>query len=171
MAKGLTGAALPLGAVAVSEEIAEYFWDRMLWMGLTYNGHPMSCAAGVAAVKVYRDEGLVENSKRMGQVMATELKKMQDRHPSIGEFRSIGLFGVIELVKDRETREPIVDWMAGESGVMDQMYRGLMERGVYTFLTRNWLFMAPPLIVNEKELQEGLGAIDEVLKLADKAVK
>ena len=171
MAKGLTGAALPLGAVAVSEEIAEYFWDRMLWMGLTYNGHPMCCAAGVAAVKVYRDEGLVENSKRMGQVMAAELKKMQDRHPSIGEFRSIGLFGVIELVKDRGTREPIVDWMAGETGVMDQMYRGLMDRGVYTFLSRNWLFLAPPLIVTEKELQEGLGAIDEVLEIADKAGK
>ena len=134
MAKGLTGSALPLGAVAVSEEIAEYFWDRMLWMGLTYNGHPMSCAAGAAAIKVYRDEGLVGNSKKMGQVMRTELTKMQDRHPSIGEFRSIGLFGVIELVKDRGTREPIVDWMAGETGLMDQMYKELMKRGVYTCL-------------------------------------
>jgi taurine--2-oxoglutarate transaminase len=171
MAKGLTGSALPLGAVAVSEEIAEYFWDRMLWMGLTYNGHPMSCAAGAAAVKVYRDEGLVENSKKMGQVMQAELTKMQDRHPSIGEFRSIGLFGVIELVKDRATKEPIVDWMAGESGVMGQMYEELMKRGVYTFLTRNWLFMAPPLIITEKELKDGLGAIDEVLKIADQAVK
>jgi len=171
MAKGLTGSALPLGAVAVSEEIAEYFWDRMLWMGLTYNGHPMSCAAGAAAIKVYRDEGLVGNSKKMGQVMRTELTKMQDRHPSIGEFRSIGLFGVIELVKDRGTREPIVDWMAGETGLMDQMYKELMKRGVYTFLTRNWLFMAPPLIVTEKELTEGLGAIDEVLNMADKATK
>jgi taurine--2-oxoglutarate transaminase len=171
MAKGLTGAALPLGAVAVSSEIAEYFWDRMLWMGLTYNGHPMCCAAGVAAVKVYRDEGLIENSKKMGQVMQAELSKMQERHPSIGEFRSIGLFGVIELVKDRGTREPIVDWMAGETKVMDEMYQGLMKRGVYTFLSRNWVFLAPPLIVTEKELKEGLGAIDEVLSIADKAVK
>jgi taurine--2-oxoglutarate transaminase len=171
MAKGLTGSALPLGAVAVSEEIAEYFWDRMLWMGLTYNGHPMSCAAGAAAVKVYRDEGLVENSKKMGQLMRSELTKMQDRHPSIGEFRSIGLFGVIELVKDRGTREPIVDWMAGETGLMEQMYKELMQRGVYTFLTRNWLFLAPPLVITEQELKEGLGAIDEVLELADKATR
>jgi len=171
MAKGLTGAALPLGAVAVSSEIAEYFWDRMLWMGLTYNGHPMCCAAGAAAVKVYRDEGLIENSKKMGQVMRSELHKMQDRHPSIGEFRSIGLFGVIELVKDRSTREPIVNWMAGETQLMDEMYQGLMKRGVYTFLSRNWVFLAPPLIVTEKELKEGLSAIDEVLSIADKAVK
>jgi len=154
----------------VSSEIAEYFWDRMLWMGLTYNGHPMSCAAGLAAVKVYQ-EGLIENCRKMGQVMQAELKKMQDKHPSIGEFRAIGLFGVIELVKDRGTKEPIVDWMAGETGLMDQMYQELMKRGVYTFLTRNWLFMAPPLIVTEKELKQGLGAIDEVLSIADKAVK
>jgi taurine--2-oxoglutarate transaminase len=171
MAKGLTGSAMPLGAVAVSEEIAEYFWDRMLWMGLTYNGHPMPCAAGLAAVKVYRDEGLIENSRKMGQVMTAELQKMQDNHPSIGEFRSIGLFGVVELVKDRGTKEPIVDWMAGETELMSQLYQELMKRGVYTFLTRNWLFMAPPLIVTEKELKEGLGAIDEVLTIADKAVK
>ncbi len=171
MAKGLTGSALPLGAVAVSDEIAQYFWDRMLWMGLTYNGHPMCCAAGVAAVKVYRDEGLIENSRKMGQVVASELQKMQTRHPSIGEFRSIGLFGVIELVKDRGTKEPIVDWMAGETELMNRLYQELMNRGVYTFLTRNWLFMAPPLIVTEKELKKGLGAIDEVLDIADKAVK
>lgn len=171
MAKGLTGSALPLGAVAVSNEIAEYFWDRMLWMGLTYNGHPMSCAAGLAAVKVYRDEGLIENSGKMGQVMKAELAKMQDRHPSIGEFRSIGLFGVIELVKDRGTREPIVDWLSGETELMNRLYQELMKRGVYTFLTRNWIFMAPPLIVTEKELKEGLAAIDDVLSIADKAVK
>lgn len=171
MAKGLTGSALPLGAVAVSDEIAEYFWDRMLWMGLTYNGHPMSCAAGLAAVKVYRDEGLIENSRKMGQVMKAELVKMQDKHPSIGEFRSIGLFGVLELVKDRGTREPIVDWMSGETELMNRLYQELMKRGVYTFLTRNWIFMAPPLIISEKELKEGLAAIDEVLSIADKAVK
>jgi len=171
MAKGLTGSALPLGAVAVSADIADYFWDRMLWMGLTYNGHPMSCAAGLAAVEVYQEEGLIENSKKMGQIMKAELRKMQDGHPSIGEFRSIGLFGVIELVKDHGTREPIVDWMAGETALMEQLYKELMARGVYTFLTRNWLFTAPPLIVTEKELKEGLGAIDEVLNLADKAVK
>jgi taurine--2-oxoglutarate transaminase len=107
----------------------------------------------------------------MGQIMKAELTKMQDRHPSIGEFRSIGLFGVIELVKDRGTREPIVNWMAGETALMEQLYKELMAGGVYTFLTRNWLFLAPPLIVTEKELKEGLGAIDEVLNLADKAVK
>jgi taurine--2-oxoglutarate transaminase len=171
MAKGLTGSAIPLGAVAVSSNIAEYFWDRMLWMGLTYNGHPMSCAAGLAAVRVYQDEGLIENSRKMGKVMEAELREMQERHPSIGEFRSIGLFGVIELVKDRGTKEPIVDWMAGETALMEQLYQELMDRGVYTFLTRNWVFMAPPLIIDEKELKQGLGAIDEVLSIADKAVK
>jgi taurine--2-oxoglutarate transaminase len=171
MAKGLTGSAIPLGAVAVSSSIAEYFWDRMLWMGLTYNGHPMSCAAGLAAVRVYQEEGLIENSRKIGKVMEAELREMQERHPSIGEFRTIGLFGVIELVKDRGTKEPIVDWMAGETALMEQLYRELMDRGVYTFLTRNWVFMAPPLIIDEKELKQGLGAIDEVLSIADKAVK
>jgi taurine--2-oxoglutarate transaminase len=114
---------------------------------------------------------LIENSRKMGQFMKAELAKMQDRHPSIGEFRSIGLFGVIELVKDRGTREPIVDWMAGETELMTRMYQELMNKGVYTFLTRNWLFLAPPLIVTEKEMKEGLGAIDEVLSLADQVVK
>lgn len=104
-------------------------------------------------------------------VIEAELRKMQDRHPSFGEFRSIGLFGVIELVKDRSTKEPIVDWMAGETGLMNQLYKELMDRGVYTFLTRNWVFLAPPLIVTEKELKGGLRAIDEVLNTADKAVK
>jgi len=140
-------------------------------MGLTYNGHPMSCAAGLAAVKVYQDEGLIENCRKMGQMMTAELRKMQNKHPSIGEFRSIGLFGVIELVKDRGTKEPILDWMAGETELMNQLYQELMKRGVYTFLTRNWLFMAPPLIVTERELMEGLNAIDEVLTIADKAVR
>lgn len=171
MAKGLTSAALPLGAVAVSSAIADYFWDRMFWGGLTFHGHALSCAAGLAAVKVYRDEDLIGNAKLMGRLLEAELVRLQERHASIGEYRAIGLFAVLELVKDLRTKEPIVDWQAGETELMDEMYHALMNLGLYTFLTRNWLFIAPPLVIKDEELKLGMGIIDEVLGLADAKAK
>ena len=173
MAKGLTSGYLPLGAVVVSQEIADYFGDHTLACGLTYSGHPMSCAAGVAAINVYKEEKVIENVRSMAEVLAQEYAALYERHPSIGDIRQIGLFSVIELVKNRETREPLAPWNAKveELGVMAEVGPALRERGLYTFCKWNWIFVVPPLIINEAELKKGLSIIDEVLEITDAVVK
>ena len=169
MAKGINSGYVPLGAVIVSKDIANYFADRNLPMGLTYSGHPVSTAAGVATIEVYRQEKLVENSKAMGMVLKDALEELKAKHPSVGDVRSIGLFSVIELVKDKETKEPLAPWNAKphELGVMAQVPGALRERGMYTFSKWNWIFIAPPLCINESELRDGLDIIDEVLDITD----
>jgi len=169
MAKGLTSGYLPLGAVIVSGPIADYFEDHMLWCGLTYSGHPVSCAAAIATIDVYKEEGLIENAKAMGKVLGEELERLREKHPSVGDVRYIGLFSVIEVVKDRRTREPMVPWNASarEMGVMARVRSALLERGLYTFVHWNWIFVVPPLCITEAELKEGLTIIDEVLEMTD----
>jgi taurine---2-oxoglutarate transaminase len=170
MAKGVTQGYVPLGAVVVNERIAKFYDDHMLWCGLTYSGHPLACAAGVATVKVYEDENLIEHSAKMGEKFKTRLLEMKDKHPSIGEVRSIGLFGVIELVKDRETREPLAPWNGPDPGIMGQISGCLKEKGVYAYPRWNYLFLAPPIAINDEELKFGLDAVDECLNLADQTL-
>jgi taurine--2-oxoglutarate transaminase len=169
MAKGITSAYVPLGAVVVSGAIADYFEGRALPMGLTYSGHPVSMAAGVAAIEIYREEKLVENARSMGVVLKEGLEALKDKHPSVGDVRSIGLFAVIELVKDRETKEPLAPWnaKADELGVMAQVPGALRERGMYTFSKWSLIFVVPPLSINEAELSDGLRILDEVLSITD----
>lgn len=169
MAKGLTSGYLPLGAVIVSERIAQHFEDHVLWCGLTYSGHPMSCAAALATLAVYEEEGLIENARRMGQVMAEGLADLKERHPSVGDVRGIGLFWVIELVRDRESREPLVPWNArpDQLGPMPELTRFLRENGVYTFNKWNWIFVIPPLCITAEQIGEGLAVIDRALEIAD----
>jgi taurine--2-oxoglutarate transaminase len=169
MAKGITAGYVPLGAVTVSKAIADHFADRPLPMGLTYSGHPVSTAAAVATIEAYKEEKLVENARAMGAVLKEGLKDLKAKHPSVGDVRSIGLFSVIELVKDRETREPLAPWNAKphEMGVMAQVPGALRERGMYTFVKWNWIFVIPPLSVNETELHDGLRILDEVLDIID----
>jgi len=173
MAKGLTSGYLPLGAVIVSERIAEHFEDHVLWCGLTYSGHPMSCAAALATLDVYEEEGLLGNARRMGQVMAEGLADLKDRHPSVGDVRGIGLFWVIELVKDQESREPLVPWNArpDQLGPMPAVTRFLRENGVYTFNKWNWIFVIPPLCVTAEQITEGLAVIDRALRIADESAR
>jgi len=121
MAKGVTQGYIPLGAVVVNEKIAKFYDDHMLWCGLTYSGHPLACAAGVATVKVYEDENLIEHSAKMGEKFKARLLELYDQHPAIGEVRSIGLFGAIELVKNRETKEPLAPWNGPDPGIMGQI--------------------------------------------------
>jgi len=168
MAKGITQGYVPLGAVVVNEKIAGYFDDHMLWCGLTYSGHPLACAAGVATVKVYEDENLIEHSAKMGEKFKARLLELKDQHPSIGDVRSIGLFGAIELVKDRETREPLAPWNGPDPGIMGQISGCLKGKGVYVYPRWNYLFLAPPISINDEELKIGLDAVDECLDLADK---
>ena len=169
MAKGLTSGYIPLGAVVVRDHIARYFDDHRLNCGLTYSGHPVGCAAALATIEVYQEENLVENSAKMGKVMRVHLERMKERHPSVGDVRSIGLFGVIECVKNRETREPLAPWNAkpDEMGVMGQVATKIRALGMHTFVRWNWLFTVPPLCINEAQLQEGFDIIDEALKIAD----
>ncbi len=169
MAKGITSGYLPLGAVTVSERIAEYFDENTFYGGLTYSGHPMSCAAGIATIQVYREDRLLENTRCMGEVMAQGLADLQARHVTVGDARGIGLFWVIELVKDRETREALVPWnaKASELGPAPALARHMRENGLYTFSKWNWIFIAPPLSITAEQIAEGLDVIDGALDIAD----
>ena len=169
MAKGLTSAYMPLGCVAMSEKIADYFGKNVFYGGLTYSGHPMSLAAAVATLQVLEEDDLIGNSKRMGKVMAGLLQGLKAKHPSVGDVRSIGLFGIIELVKNRETREPMAPFN-GTSPEMTQLGAYLREQGLATFIHWNNLFTNPPLCITEAQLQESFAIIDRALEITDKAV-
>ena len=143
----------------------------MLWAGLTYSGHPLGCAAGVAALKAYKEEGLIENSKRLGVLQLQLMKEIMERHPSVGEARSIGLFGAFEFVKNRETREMLVAWNSATAGPLSKVKEFCWSRGLSVQFRWNTLMVAPPLVINETELRQGLGIIDEALAIADAAAK
>lgn len=169
MAKGLTSAYLPLGCVAMSDRIAAHFDQNVYFGGLTYNAHPMSLAAAIAALQVMEDDDVIGNAKRMGIVMAGLLDDLKSEHPSVGDVRSIGLFGLIELVKNRETREPLAPFNAS-SPAMDELSAFLRENGVFAFIHWNNLFTNPPLIINEDQLKEAFDIINRGLEIADKVV-
>jgi taurine--2-oxoglutarate transaminase len=170
MAKGLTSAYMPLGAVAINEKIYDYFKDKVFYGGLTYSAHPMSLAAAVANMRVLKEDDLVGNSKRMGQVMAGLMDDLKAEHPSVGDVRNIGLFGVIELVKNRQTKEPMAPYV-GTSPEMTKLGAYLKENGVYNFTWRNMLHTNPPLCVTEVELRGVFEIINEALAITDAAVK
>jgi taurine--2-oxoglutarate transaminase len=163
LAKGLTGAALPLGAVVLSGAIAAAVANEMLFTGLTYCGHPLCCAAGVAALAAYADEGLIERSRRLGAQMKRELDSMHARHPVIGDVRGgHGLFAVVELVRDRTSREPLAPWPQG-APELSSLVAAAMEQGV-SFATRgNLILLAPPLVIEERELADALAILDRLL--------
>jgi taurine--2-oxoglutarate transaminase len=172
IAKGLTSAYIPLGAVMVSDTIAEYFEDRVLFAGLTYNSHPVGCAAAVACINVYKEDGLIEHAARMGEILKTELEAIKGRHPSVGDVRAIGLFSIIELVKNKATREPLVPYnpKPSELGPMPAFNGFLRENGLATLVRWNTCHINPPLIITEEQLREGLAIIDRGLEITDKAV-
>ena len=165
MAKGLTSSYLPLGAVAVSEPIAQHFEDKYLYMGLTYFGHPMSCAAGVAAINVYKEDNLIENSRVLGKVLGEELERIKKAHVSVGDVRYIGLFSLLELVKDRATKEPM------DAATMGAIRNQLAADGLTTFVSQSWVFVCPPLCITRDELLTGLNIVEKALAIADAKVK
>jgi taurine--2-oxoglutarate transaminase len=170
MAKGLTSGYAPLGAVAMREEIAAAFNERVYQGGLTYNGHPISLAAAVANIQVMRDEGLIDHAAQTGQVMADMLAELVERHPSVGEVRSIGLFGVIELVRSRATREPMAPFN-GSSPEMARLRKYLLDHGVFAYTHWHTLLVIPPLIITPAQLQEGFTVIDRALEITDAAAE
>jgi taurine--2-oxoglutarate transaminase len=169
VAKGINSGYVPLGAMVINEPLRDWIRDRSFQGGLTYSGHPLACAAGVASIEAFREEGIVENAAAMGDVLAEELPKLAERHPSIGETRGRGLFWGIELVRDRETREPLVPFNAGgdDAAPIGRITKAALERGLYLFAHWNVVAIVPPLTITRDELDEGLGVIDEVLAIAD----
>jgi taurine--2-oxoglutarate transaminase len=163
LAKGLTGAMMPLGAVVVSHEIAARLADQVLVTGLTYCGHPLSCAAGVAAIDAYRDGGLIERSRHLGAGLERELRRLAERHPVIGDVRGgHGLFAVLELVADRDTREPLAPWPQTPPALAALLQIALDE-GVSFGARGNLVLIAPPLIIDEHDLANALALLDRLL--------
>src|SRR5919201_5224611 len=167
-AKGVNCGYVPLGGVMVDEPIAKHFDSNVLWHGLTYSGHALACAAGIATLDAYREERIVENSARLGDILLRELRAIGERHPSVGDVRGKGLFVGIELVKDKKSKEMLDRWNGPSQKIANALKAALLERNVYMFARWNVLFVAPPLIITEDELRVGLRAIDEVLAIADR---
>jgi taurine---2-oxoglutarate transaminase len=163
LAKGLTGAHIPLGAVILAKHVAAKFEHSMLNTGLTYCGHPLACAAGVAAIAAYQDENLIERSRRLGAVLLRRLRAMQDRHAVIGDVRGAkGLFAIVELVKSRETREPLAPWPALHPALA-RFVSMARERGVSFAVRGNLIILAPPLVIEENELERALDIMNALL--------
>ena len=170
MAKGLTSAYVQLGAVGIRRHIAEHFTNTPFPGGLTYNSHPLACAAALATIAVMEEDGLVDKARTTGELMARLLADLAMRHPSVGAVRSIGLFGVVELVRNRAKRTPMAPFN-GTSPEMAELGRFFRQEGLYTFVRWNYFFTNPPLSITEAELREGFEIIDRALTIADRAVE
>jgi len=162
MAKGLTSAYVPLGAVGMRRAIADHFKDKVFFGGLTYNSHPLGCATALATLQVYEDDQLIENARRMGLVMKDLLAGLQAKHQIVGAVRSIGLFGIVELVKDRQSMEPLAPFN-GTSEPMKKLGKFFRDEGLYTFVRMNTFFTNPPLTITDEELRHGFDIIDRAL--------
>ncbi|GFZ33733.1 putative aminotransferase [Clostridium zeae] len=167
-AKGVTCGYVQLGGVVVSKKIAEYFDDNMLSCGLTYSGHPLACAAGLACVNYYEEAHILSNVKEVGKVLGERLEEIKVKHASVGDVRYIGLFSAVELVKDKKTKEPIVPYGRDPEGIMGKILGKLRERKFMTYTHENMILVAPPLIITKEQLEEELAKLDEVLDTVDK---
>jgi taurine--2-oxoglutarate transaminase len=172
-AKGITGAYVPLGLTATTDEIADFFNERYFAHGHTYEAHPLTLAPATAAIREYKRLGLIERSRAMGEVLGVKLAALKEKHPSVGDVRGRGLFYAVELVKDRVKKTPFntqQEKLDGKPLMVDQVTAKMMSLGVSCLGWISHLVVAPPLIVTEAELDEGLRALDEALAIADAAV-
>lgn len=166
-AKGVTCGYVQLGGVVVSKEIAAYFDDNLLSCGLTYSGHPLACAAGVACVNYYEEANILENVNKVGKVLGEKLEEFKEKYKCVGVVRYIGLFSAIEFVKDKKSKEPMVPYGKDPDGIMGKIIGMLKERKFMTYSHENMVLIAPPLIITEEQLVEELAKVDEVLKIID----
>lgn len=173
LAKGLTSGYAPLGDAIVSEEIAAYFDKHLLWAGLTYGAHALGCAAALACIEVYAQDRLIERSRDLGLFLADQEDRLKDKHPSVGDVRHIGLFSIFELVRNRQTKEPVVPFNAqgDQMGPMNVFKKFLHDNGLFTFVRWNIFMVNPPLIISRAELMEGLEIIDRALEITDDMVE
>lgn len=170
-AKGITSGYVALGAVMVTDKVAEYFKKNQLWAGLTYSSHALACAAAIACIEVYKQEQLIENALEMGKVLRAGLVDLAEKHPSVGDIRGTGLLQVMELVKNRDTREPLSEFNGPMTEPMKRLSASLRQNGMSTFVRWNMVFCAPPLVINADQVQEGLAIIDRALDEADQFVE
>jgi taurine--2-oxoglutarate transaminase len=169
MAKGLTSAYAPLGAVAMKPQIAAAFDEHVFESGLTYTSHPISLAAAVANIQVMKEDKLVEHAAEMGPVLKRMLTDLGEAHPSVGEVRNLGLFGILELVRDRGTKEPMAPWN-GSSPEMAAVKKFCTDNGLFLYTHWHTLLIIPPLPISEAQLQEGFDVLDKALEITDRAV-
>jgi taurine--2-oxoglutarate transaminase len=173
-AKGITSAYAPLGLCATTMKIASYFDDHFFSHGHTYEAHPLTLAPAVAAIKEYKRLGLIERAREIGDYLGQMLHELKPRHPSIGEVRGMGLFWGVELVKNRKTREPFntkLDKVSGRPLLVDKIAAEMMKNGVFLQAWLSHFVIAPPLIISKDEVDLGVRALDQALKLADQAVE
>jgi len=169
-AKGVNSGYVPLGGVIISDRIADSFRERQFPGGLTYSGHPLACASAIASINIYKEEGILDKARRLGtDVIAPGLEKLKDKHPSVGDVRGIGAFWAIELVRNRETREPLVPFNAAgpDAKPMMDVLGACKAQGLWPFTHFNRIHVTPPLTTSDAEIHEGLAIIDEALTLAD----
>ena len=169
-AKGINSGYVPLGTMSVSTKLHDWLRETPLPGGLTYAGHPLACASGVAAIRAMQDEGTLAHATKTGEVMRAELHRLAEKHPSIGQVRGLGMFNGIELVKDRKTHEPLVPYAAkGEAAKpMNDMMNFAMKNGLYLSFFSNVIRLTPPLNISEADLMTGLDILDRTLEIADR---
>ncbi len=170
-AKGVNSGYVPLGGVVLSERIAASFADRPYPGGLTYSGHPLACASAVASIQIFREEGILEHARALGEdVIGPGLRELAERHPSVGEVRGLGVFWAVELVRDRRTREPLVPFNAtgADAKPMAELAAACKERGLWPFTHFNRTHVVPPCTTSSDEVREGLAVLDEALEVADR---
>src|SRR4051812_32061071 len=172
VAKGINSGYVPLGAMVVSEPIGEWLRGRYFAGGLTYSGHPLACASAVASIEAFQEEGIVEHAAEMAGPAGEGLRALEQRHPSIGEVRGLGLFWALELVRNRETREPLVPFNAAgaDAKPIGRLMKAALQRGLYLMTHWNVVMICPPLTITREELDEGLAILDEALVVADELV-
>jgi len=169
-AKGVNSGYIPLGGVIMGPRVAETFATRPYPGGLTYSGHPLACAAAVGSIRAFEEEGIVEHARTLGtDVIGPELEKLAAGHPSVGDVRGLGVFWALELVRDRDTREPLVPFNAAgpDAAPMGAVIAACKERGLWPFTHFNRVHVVPPCTITADELREGLAILDEALTVAD----
>jgi taurine--2-oxoglutarate transaminase len=170
-AKGVNSGYLPLGGVVISDAIAETFRERVFPGGLTYSGHPLACASAVASIEIFKEEGIIEHARAIGEdVIEPALRELAERHPSIGEVRGLGVFWAIELVRDRDTREPLVPFNAtgAAAAPMAEVAAACKQRGLWPFIHFNRIHVVPPCTVSADEVTQGIEILDAALDVADR---
>ena len=170
-AKGVNSGYVPLGGVIMSDRVAATFAERPYPGGLTYSGHPLACASAVASITIFREEGIVEHARALGEdVIGPELRRLAEKHPSVGEVRGLGVFWALELVRNRETREPLVPFNAAgaDAAPMNEFAAACKQRGLWPFTHFNRTHVVPPCTTSADEVREGLAILDEALEVADR---
>ena len=170
-AKGVNSGYVPLGGVLISDRVAATFDNRPYPGGLTYSGHPLACASAVASINIMREEGIIEHARDLGSdVIGPALAKLAENHPSVGEVRGLGVFWALELVRDRETREPLVPYNAAgpDAAPMNEFAAACKERGLWPFTHFNRTHVVPPCTTTAEEVAEGIAILDDALTVADR---